>query len=94
MWPDSRITVPACPTVLIVQGTYRPASGVQFDGGHGHEEGPGPRRRMEAHMAPVQWQTNQLSHAEKPEGPGGGKCHGSQEVQNPAVGGPVQGQPQ
>lgn len=91
MWPDSRVTVPACPTVLTIEVTYRPAGGVQFDSGHGQEEGPSPRRRMEAHVAPVQWQTNQLSHAEKSEGPGGEEDHGSQETKNPAVGGPVQG---
>jgi len=76
---------------LAVEVTYRPAGGVQFDSGHDQEEGPGPRRRMEAHVAPVQWQTNQLSHAEKSEGPGGEKDHGSQETKNTAVGGPVQG---
>ena len=89
MWPDSRFTAPTCSTVLAIEDTYRPGGGVQFDGGHGQEEGPGPRRRMEAHVAPVQRQTNQLSHAEKSEDAGEEKDHGAQQAQNPAVVDPV-----
>lgn len=45
-------------------------------------------------MAPVQRQTNQLSHAKKSEDASDEEDYGAQQAQNPAVGDTVQGQPQ